>query len=55
MPEELQQLLERIQKDGVNKAEAQAADITSSAQEKANTIIKKARDDANAISPQKPV
>ncbi len=52
MPEELQQLLERIQKDGVNKAEAQAADITSSAQEKADTIIKKARDDANAIVEQ---
>ncbi len=46
MSEELQNLLERIQKDGVEKAEGEADKIISEAKEKAETIIKEAKDQA---------
>ena len=46
MPEELQCLLDRIQKDGVEKAENEAASIVSRAEEKAAAIIGKANEDA---------
>ena len=42
MAEELQGLLEKIQREGVEKAEAQAAAIVAEAQEKASSLIKEA-------------
>ena len=39
MPEELQNLLDKIQKDGVDKAETEAKEIVSSAKAKAKDII----------------
>jgi V/A-type H+-transporting ATPase subunit E len=49
MPEELQSLLEKIQKDGVDKAEVEAKDIVSSAQAKAKDIIADAKKEAEAL------
>lgn len=49
MPEELQNLLDRIQKDGVDKADAEAMEIISSAETKASEIVKKAEADATSI------
>jgi V/A-type H+-transporting ATPase subunit E len=48
MGEELQDLLDRIQKDGVGKAEERAAEIVSAAETKAKNILKKAQADADA-------
>ena len=46
MSEELQSLLDRIQADGVAKAEARAADIVSAAEKKAAERLAKAEADA---------
>ena len=48
MAEELQQLLEKIQRDGVDKANAEAAAIAAKAKEEANALVKKAQEDAAA-------
>lgn len=52
MSEELQSLLERIEKDGVAKADAQAADIIQKAETKAATLIKEAEAKADALIKQ---
>ena len=46
MAEELQSLLERIQKDGVDKANAEAAEIVAKAKAEAASIVKKAKEEA---------
>ena len=48
MAEELQQLLEKIQHDGVEKANAEAAAIVAAAKEKADALVKNAQDAAKA-------
>ena len=48
MAEELQQLLEKIQRDGVEKANAEAAAIVAKAKAEADAIVKKAQEDAAA-------
>lgn len=48
MAEELQQLLEKIQHDGVEKANAEAAAIVAAAKEKADALVKNAQDEAKA-------
>ena len=48
MSSELQSLLEKIQRDGVEKANAEAAEITARAKEEAALIVKKAKEDAAA-------
>jgi len=48
MAEELQQLLEKIQRDGVDKANAEAAAIVAKAKAEADAIVKKAQEDADA-------
>jgi len=49
MAEELQSLLERIQKDGVEKAEQRATEIVAEAKQKATATVKKAEARAVAI------
>ena len=49
MAEELQQLLEKIQRDGVEKANAEAAAIVAKAKEEADALVKKAEEDAAAV------
>ena len=49
MAEELQGLLNRINKEGIKKAESVKADILSKAEKDADTIVKKAKQEANAI------
>ncbi len=49
MPEDLQSLLNRIQKDGVQKAEAEADSIVSEAKQKAEQIEQEAHDKAGQI------
>jgi len=49
MAEELQDLLERIQKDGVEKAEAEAQSIIISGRNKADAIVKEAQAKADAL------
>lgn len=49
MAEELQHLIERIQKEAVEKAEQQAADIVSKAKEKAAAIVREAEQKAEAL------
>ena len=49
MAEELQQLLEKIQRDGVDKAEADAKAIVAKAEADAKAIAAKAEADAKAI------
>ena len=46
MAEDLQSLLEKINRDGVEKAEAEAAKIIAAAKEKADALLKSARDEA---------
>ena len=48
MAEELQQLLEKIQRDGVDKANAEAAAIVAKAKGEANALVKKAEEEAAA-------
>ena len=48
MAEELQQLLEKIQRDGVDKANAEAAAIVAKAKAEADALVKKAKEDAAA-------
>ena len=48
MAEELQQLLEKIQRDGVDKANAEAAAIVAKAKAEADALVKKAQEDAAA-------
>ena len=48
MAEELQQLLEKIQHDGVEKANAEAAAIVAAAKEKADALVTNAQDEAKA-------
>ena len=49
MAEELQQLLEKIQRDGVDKANAEAKAIVDKANADAKAIVEKAQADAKAI------
>lgn len=49
MPEELQSLLDRIQKDGVDKADAEAARLVAAAKDKSAAIVKEAEEKARAI------
>lgn len=49
MAQELDSLLERIQKDGVEKAQAEAESIRSAAKEEATRIREEARQEAEAI------
>ncbi len=49
MAEELQHLIERIQKEAVEKAEQQAAEIISKAKEKAAAIVREAEAKAKAM------
>ena len=49
MAEELQQLLEKIQKEGVEKAEAEASAIENEAKAKAEALVKGAEEKAKAI------
>ena len=53
MPEELQNLLDRIQEDGVAKADAKAAEIVSAAEKKADGITKDAEDKAAETKSEK--
>ena len=48
MAEELQQLLEKIQRDGVDKANAEAAVIVAKAKAEAEALVKKAQETAAA-------
>ena len=50
MAEELQQLLEKIQRDGVDKANAEAAAIVAKAKAEAEALVKKAQEDAAAAA-----
>lgn len=52
MPEELKSLLDRIQKDGVEKAEAEAEKILSEAKERAAGIVSEAEKAAQAAREQ---
>ena len=52
MSEELQSLLERIEKDGVAKADAQASDIITKAKAKAAALVKEAEAKADALIKQ---
>jgi V/A-type H+-transporting ATPase subunit E len=49
MAEELQSLLDRIQKDGVEKARAEAEEILSVARTEADAIMKSAREEADGM------
>lgn len=46
MSEDLQNLLEKINRDGLEKAEAEGAKIVAAAKAKADEIVKKAREEA---------
>ena len=46
MAEELQSLIEKINRDGVEKAKAEAEKIVAEAKKQAETIVKKAKDEA---------
>ena len=50
MAEELQQLLEKIQRDGVDKANAEAKAIVDKAKEEAKAIVDKAKEEAAAAT-----
>jgi V/A-type H+-transporting ATPase subunit E len=52
MAEDLQNLLERIQRDGVEKAEAEAAERLKAAEQEASEITTRAEKDANALRRQ---
>jgi V/A-type H+/Na+-transporting ATPase subunit E len=52
MAEELKSLIERIQKDGVDKARAEANDIISAAKKQAEDLVKKAGKKAEEIIKQ---
>jgi V/A-type H+/Na+-transporting ATPase subunit E len=49
MAEELQSLLERIHKDGIRKAEAEAAKVTAEATRQAEALLQEARHQAQSI------
>jgi len=49
MDVQLQELVDKIRKDGVETAEAKAAEIIKNAEEKAASILKAARGDAEAL------
>lgn len=49
MAEELQGLLDRIQKDGIDRAETEAAQITADAKAKAKAIVAEAENQAKAL------
>ena len=53
MAEELQQLLEKIQRDGVDKANAEAQSIVDKAKKEAQSIVDKGYDDALGARPLK--
>ena len=46
MAEELQSLIEKINRDGIEKAAAEAAKIVSAAKDEAAEIVKSAKDEA---------
>lgn len=50
MPEELQGILDKIKKDGIDKAQAEAERILAQAREQATAVLKKAEDQAGAMS-----
>ena len=50
MPEELQSLLDKINEEGVKKAEARAAEIIANARKEARAIQLKAEQDAAATA-----
>ena len=50
MAEELQQLLEKIQREGVDKANAEAKAIVEKAKEEAKAIVEKAKEEAAAAT-----
>ena len=50
MAEELQQLLEKIQRDGVDKANAEAKAIVDKASAEAKAIVDKAKEEAAAVT-----
>ena len=50
MAEELQQLLEKIQRDGVDKANAEAQSIVDKAKKEAQSIVDKAKEEAAAAT-----
>ena len=50
MAEELQSLIEKINRDGVEKASAEAARIVSAAKDQATAIISAAKDEAAKAS-----
>jgi V/A-type H+-transporting ATPase subunit E len=52
MPEELQSLLDRIQRDGVEKAETEARAIVGKARQEAEALMAKARGDAESLIAQ---
>ncbi len=52
MDVQLQELVEKIKKDGVESAEARAAEIIRAAEDQAAAVLKKARDEAEAIITQ---
>lgn len=52
MDVQLQELVEKIKKDGVESAEARAAEIIKAAEDQAAAVLKKARDEAEAIITQ---
>ena len=47
MAEELQSLIEKINRDGVEKANAEAARIVAAAKEQAAAIVKEAKEEAD--------
>ena len=49
MAEELQGLLDRINNEGIKKAETEKAEIITKAKKEADSIIKKAKEEANSI------
>lgn len=49
MTEDLQQLLEKIQRDGVDKAQAEADSITEAAKQKAASLVSAAKSDAEKL------
>ncbi len=52
MTQELQPILEKIQRDGVEKARGEADKIIADAQQKADALLKSAREEAEKLSEQ---
>lgn len=50
MSQQIQELIDKIQQEGVAQAKAKAAEIESAAQKKANDLVAKARQEAEVIA-----